>query len=232
MVVTSGGELGPVALAKGVGVVPVPTGFMPRAALGYLAFATMGALEKAGLLPSMRADVEETVEGLYTIAARLGPTVRRLDNPAKELAWQVGDRTPVIWGAEGIGAVAASRWKTQFNENAKTPAWSAALPELDHNEVVGWAHPAGRGYFVIALRHEGESPDIAVRFGPSLRIAEDAGAAVEEVWAAGRSSLGRLFSLVMMGDFASTYHALGRGVDPTPVSAIVRLKAILEESAS
>ena len=32
-------------------------------------------------------------------------------------------------------------------------------------------------------------------------------------------------SMVIVGDFTSTYVALRRGVDPTPVAAIDRLKA-------
>jgi glucose/mannose-6-phosphate isomerase len=202
---------------------------MPRAAFGYLSLATLGALEAMGVLPSLANDVDETVSELEILSAKLGPGVPRAENVAKQIAWEIGDRTPVIWGAEGIGAVAAGRWKTQFNENAKVPAWSAPLPELDHNEVVGWTAPAGQTYFVIALRHEGEPEDVAVRFPPTIEIAQEAGAPVHEVRAAGRSSLARLLSLVLMGDFASTYHGLAHGRDPSPIVAIDRLKAALAE---
>ena len=73
------------------------------------------------------------------MVSEAGPDVPLASNPAKELAREIGDRVPVVWGAEGIGAVAATRWKWQFNENAKVPAFASALPELDHNEVVGWS---------------------------------------------------------------------------------------------
>ena len=52
--------------------------------------------------------------------------------------------------------MAAARWKTQFNENAKIPAFASSMSELDHNEVVGWTHPHGERFSVIALRHDGE----------------------------------------------------------------------------
>ncbi|MBI3647683.1 MAG: hypothetical protein HY240_02840 [Actinobacteria bacterium] len=175
-------------------------------------------------------DVAETAAELELLSQKLGPQAPTIRNDAKELARRIGDRFPVIWGSEGIASVAASRWKTQFNENAKTPAWSATLPELDHNEVVGWTHPAGRSYFLIVLRHPGERAEVAVRFAPSVAIAEEAGAAVEEVWAAGRSGLARLFSLVIMGDFVSAYHGLARGWDPTPIASIDRLKAAVAEA--
>jgi glucose/mannose-6-phosphate isomerase len=225
--ICSGGRLEAEARSAGYAVVPVPAGYMPRAALGHLAFGVIGALEAVGLVPPAAADVEETVSELGTLAGRLGPDVPRGSNDAKELAWQIGDRVPVIWGAEGIGEVAARRWKTQCNENAKIPAWASALPELDHNEVVGWTSPTGGGFMVVALRHEGEHPDVAARFGLSLHLAREAGAATAEEWAAGRSNLARMFSLILMGDFTSAYVGLLRGVDPTPVHAIDRLKAAL-----
>jgi glucose/mannose-6-phosphate isomerase len=64
-----------------------------------------------------------------------------------------------------------------------------------------------------------------------MRIAQEAGAVVEEVRGAGSSPLGRLMSLAAMGDFTSVYHALAHGVDPTPVAAIERLKAALAEAS-
>jgi glucose/mannose-6-phosphate isomerase len=225
--VTSGGTLRDEAEERGVPLVGVPGGFQPRAALGWLAFTAMGALEAAGLLPPMAADVAETVEVIGERSASCGPVVRTADNPAKLLALAIGDRVPVVWGAEGIGAVAAARWKTQMNENGKIPAWWASMSELDHNEVVGWTEPYGRSHTVIALRHDGEDAETAARFPLSLEIAADAGAATHEVRATGRSPLARLLSLIVVGDHVSPYVAIRRGIDPTPVEVIQRLKAAL-----
>ena len=230
IVVTSGGELGTDTSASRQATVVVPGGFQPRAALGFLAFATLGVLESAELLPDLTDDVEETIVEVDALSARLGPASPRGENLAKDLAWRIADRVPVIWGSDGIAAVAARRWKTQFNENAKIPAWASSMPELDHNEVVGWTRPAGRSFFLVALRHDGEHPDIAARFPLSIEIAEQAGVVAEEVWGAGRSALARLMSLVLLGDFTSVYHALAHGVDPAPVAVIDRLKAALAGS--
>jgi glucose/mannose-6-phosphate isomerase len=228
--ITSGGELARRATEVGAGLVRLPTGFMPRAAFGYLSLGTLGALEAIGLVPAVAADLQETVAELEREVARSGPDVPSASNAAKALAARIGDRVPVIWAAEGIGAVVASRWKTQFNENAKVPAFWSALPELDHNEVVGWSAGRGRHFFVVALRHAGEHPDVAARFPLSLDIARSSGVEVEEVHAAGRSALARLFTLALFGDLVSTYHALANGVDPSPIDAIVRLKRALEPS--
>jgi glucose/mannose-6-phosphate isomerase len=223
--VTSGGRLAERCADERLPVVRVPGGMQPRAALGHLAFGTLGALEAAGLVPSVEADVEETVSIVRKIVAALGPEAPR--NLAKEIAYRIGDRVPVIWGAEGIGAVAAMRWKTQINENAKWPAFWSAMPELDHNEIVGWSEGAGAGFFLVMLRHDGEDPGVAPRFPLSLEAIRGAGLGHEEVRAAGESPLARLISLVVVGDFTSVYLALRRGVDPTPVEAIDRLKRAL-----
>ena len=224
---TSGGTLGEEAGDHGVPVVAVPGGFQPRAALGWLAVTAIGTLEAAGRHPPMADELAETVELVQERAGACAPSIPVTDNPAKRLALEIEDRVPVMWGAEGIGAVAAARWKTQMNENGKAPAWWSSMSELDHNEVVGWTRPYGGSHVVIALRHEGEDAETAARFPLSLAIASDAGAETHEVWSTGRSSLARLLSLITIGDHVSAYLAIRRGIDPTPVEVIQRLKAAL-----
>ena len=227
LAITSGGRLGALCEERGIAAARVPTGFQPRAALGHLAFAMLGALEAAGLLPSLDADVRETVTSIEGLVSGLGPDVPTADNPAKELASWLDDRVAVIWGAEGIGAVAAMRWKTQCNENGKVPAWHSAMSELNHNEVVGWVKPMGSLHAVIALRSDHEHREYAARFPLSEDIARDAGALVREVTVRGRGPLATLLSLITIGDFATCYVGLRRGEDPTPVQAIQGLKAAL-----
>ncbi|MEX0988740.1 MAG: bifunctional phosphoglucose/phosphomannose isomerase [Actinomycetota bacterium] len=228
LAITSGGRLGAAAGNLGVATTALPPGYQPRAALGQLAFGLLGMLEEAGWLPStLEADVEETARVLEGLAARLGPTATGETNLAKDLARRIGRRTPVIWGAEDIGSVAAMRWKTQMNENGKTPAFSSALPELDHNEVVGWTAGTGDGFFLIGLRVADEHPEVAPRFPLSIDIAEGAGLVTEEIVATGATALSQLCSLILTGDFASVYLGILRGFDPTPVEVIDRLKASL-----
>ena len=228
---TSGGELATRADELGVARVAIPSGFLPRAAFGFLALGWLGALEAVGLVPPLAGTVEEAAAELETVAATLVPSVPTPVNLAKGIALAVGDRVPVIWGAEGIGSVAAFRWKTQMNENAKVPAFASSLPELDHNEVLGWSRGTGSRFLLVTLRHEGEHRDVAVRFPLSVEIAVAAGAHTEEIWARGRSPLARLLSLVIVGDFVATYLGLRRGEDPCEMDAIVRLKQALAEAS-
>ena len=230
LVVTSGGTIAEEAAEHGVPTVLVPSGFQPRAALGHLGFASLGALEVMGILPPLASDVDEAVAVVDALIAEMGPGVPTQSNPAKTLANAIGDRCPVIWGADGIGSVAAARWKTQMNENGKLPAFWSSMSELDHNEVVGWTSPFGERFFVVGLRHDGEDPQLAPRFPLSYDIVRAADGQVEEVQARGTSTLARLLSLIIVGDLTSVYLAIGRGVDPTPVPVIERLKAALAGS--
>lgn len=225
--VTSGGRLADRAAELGLARVRVPTGFQPRAALGWLALGMLGVIEAMGVVSSLAADVDEAAAELASLAASLGPAVPTAENLAKRIALAATSRTPIIWGAEGYAAVAAMRWKTQVNENAKVPAFHSSMSELDHNEIVGWSAGMGERFLLVALRSEDERPEIAPRFPLSEDIARRAGVQVEEVWAHGRSALARLLTLVTVGDFASVYLALARGIDPTPVEVVEQLKRSL-----
>ena len=65
-----------------------------------------------GILPPLATDVTEAVDEIQTALTEMAPDVPTENNPAKALATRIGDRSPVIWGADGIGSVAAARWKT------------------------------------------------------------------------------------------------------------------------
>lgn len=227
---TAGGELARRAQELGIGRVIVPVGYMPRAAFGFLSMGAMGALEAMGIMPPQADDVDEAVAEMTGVIAEAGPDVPSTTNPAKELALAIGDRVPVVWGADGIGSVAATRWKSSLNENAKVPSFASALPELDHNEVEGWSAGKGDGFALIALRHPGEDGDVAARFPLSEAIARASGATVHEVSSRGRSELARLLTLVQFGDLVSTYLGIARGVDPSPIEAIASLKRSLAQA--
>jgi glucose/mannose-6-phosphate isomerase len=225
LAVTTGGRLAARVRDMDAGLVLLSSRFpAPRAAVGALAMGALGALEGMGVVPVLDADLEDAAGTLEGLSEELAPERRLSGNEAKALAARIGDRFPVVWGAEGIGSAVAARWKTGFNENAKVPAFWSSLPELDHNEVVGWSPGMGERFFLVTLRTEGEHPDVAARFEVSVDIARSSGMDHEEVRAAGRSDLARLMSLVMKGDVTSVYLAVLRGEDPGPIHAIDRVK--------
>ena len=223
--VSAGGELAARSSAEGVPHVAIPGDVpVPRAALGDLAGAPVGILEAAELIPSATSSVIAAARLLDAVAERLAPAVPAAENEAKQLASWIGRRTPLIWASEDLGAAAALRWKNQMNENAKVPAFHAVLPELDHNDVEGWSEGTGQGYALVVLRQPGERHGLAARIDATLDAIAPSGLDVREARGEGRTGIERLFSLMMLGDFVSTYLALERGLDPTPVPVLTGLK--------
>ncbi len=145
IVATTGGKLAECARADGVPVIPLPGGFQPRAAVAY---SIVVALEVAGLCGAgdrVHAEIDVAAAHAEQLVAEWGPDGAE-DSLAKTLARGLHGTVPQIAGA-GLTAPIAYRWKTQFNENAKTPCFAHELPELDHNEIVGWAGARELGRF-------------------------------------------------------------------------------------
>jgi glucose/mannose-6-phosphate isomerase len=224
--VTTGGPLAERARRDGVPVIPVPGGFQPRAAVGYSLVAALEAAALCGAAPSLRDEVEAAASLAGGLAAQWGPDGPE-DGEAKALARRLDGTIPVIAGAE-LAAAAAYRWKCQINENAGLPAFASVLPELDHNEVVGWPAADGR-LSAVFLEDPGAHPRNRLRSELTAEQAAEGTAVVERVAARGETATERLVSLVLLGDLVSLYLAVLRGEDPASIPPIDALKAALAE---
>src|SRR3954468_19857047 len=164
--VTSGGELAKLASGWGAPVVPVPDTIpQPRAALGAMAIPPLVVLEEIGLFPGATQWIARAVEQLKRRRDQLaGGGERTL---AAEPARPIGRTIPLVHGGGAVGSTAASRWKTQINENANAPAFWASQPELCHNEVQGWGQHGDvtrQVMSLVQLRNDAEHPQVARRF--------------------------------------------------------------------
>jgi len=223
VVVTSGGELAKLARADGVPVVPVAGGFQPRAAVAYMTVAALQIAALCGLGPGMNSELDVAADHLEELVIEWGPEGAP-DGLAKQLARSLQGTVPIIAGA-GLTSAIANRWKTQLNENAKVPAYALELPELDHNEIVGWGSAAEFARFsAIFLDDCDTHPRVKERIELTARLVAPGAAGVHRVESRGQTSVERVFSLVLLGDLISIYLAVLRGVDPEPVEPIDRLK--------
>ena len=225
IVITSGGKLREAAASDNIPVFPVPGGLPPRAALPHLLGATHFALEQIGLIKN-RADLDEAVALLQKKRTLYAPESPARSNLPKQITLKLLDKIPVIAGGPGVTAAAALRWKGQLNENSKIPAFDFFIPESNHNAIVpfGEMRKGQHPFVLVMLRDTSESPRMMKRFDITKSIVATHVDGVVDVWAEGSSTLARLLSLVYIGDYVSLYLALMRGLDPTPVPAIDRLK--------
>ncbi len=229
--VTTGNELAERAARRKVPCAIIPSGLQPRAALGYLALPILIALEQLKIVPDQAAAIDETLFLIDNMVRQFKAEQPAKHNQAKQLASRLANKMPVVYGSDGIMAVAALRWKCQFNENSKAPSFWNVLPELNHNETVGWEEllTLTKRFALVMLRDRMEDPRVAKRFEVTRALIEDHFGRVLEVWSDGRERLARLMTTILLGDFVSVYLAIQAGVDPTPVERVQELKRRLAQ---
>ena len=207
-VVTTGGRLAASAEQGGIPLYRYAAGGQPRAAIGYGIGIVHELLARLGLIEGAD-DLGPAASALEALLERIGPSVATADNPAKQLAWSIFGRIPVVYG-HGTLAAAAHRWKTQLNENAK--AWSAwePMPEANHNAIEGSLNPRelGDALYVVQLRDPDEPAEIAERYRVVEELLGERATSRSEVWAEGPSPLAKLLSTVAWGDYVSVYLAI------------------------
>jgi len=228
VLVTAGGELAALAAQRGVPCALVPAGIMPRMALGSLFFPMVRVLRALDLDVVSSEEIDEALAVIDALGRELAPARPAAGNDAKRLALAIGARWPAVYGGPVTGPV-AYRWKTDFEENAKTFALAGALPEMNHNTIEAWRTPLARDLHLILLRDDREEPAIARRFALLQDLVAAGAGGVSECRTRGRGVLARLLSLTYLGQWTSYYLAVLRGVDPWMVPTLDEMKRRLDQ---
>lgn len=226
----AGGELGRLATEANLPFFAIRYQSSPRAALAHSFVALLYLLQHLGLLPDQRDDLADAVEVMQAMRASVGIEVPTEANLAKRLAHALHSRLAVIYGVGFLNSV-AHRWKTQLNENAKAWAFYEALPEMNHNAVLGYQQPgelAGNA-FVALLRSPANTPRNRVRTDVTAELLQRAGVPHQVIEVQGATPLAQTLSAIHLGDYVSFYLAALYGEDPTPIAAIDLLKERLHE---
>jgi glucose/mannose-6-phosphate isomerase len=214
IVATTGGALAAAARKADVPVIGLPGGLQPRHSVGYGFTVACEIAALLGAAPGMRTEID-------TAAAHLEQGRDALVARAAEIAEQLAGSVPLIYGCD-LTVPVAYRWKTQFNENAKQHAFDHQLPELDHNEIVGWTANGRASQFSAVFLTE--------RAELTAKLIEPMATAVVVAETEGETRIGRLLWAVMLGDLVSLHLAVHNGVDPGPIEMIDRLKEDLDRS--
>lgn len=233
VVISSGGTLEGLAKKDGYPFIRIPGGMPPRCALGYSLVPVLSVLSNAGLIKDKQREIKEAIEVLTGQRDNfIGSGVLFKDNIAKKTAALLSGKFAAIYGWSKNFDCVITRWRNQLNENSKTLAISHFLPEMDHNEIMGFSHPKKllKSIVVIFLRDRDDHPRVKDRIRITSSVIKDRVGKIIEIKSAGKSLLARICSLIYIGDFVSFYLAIANKEDPTPVDEITYLKKELAKT--
>ena len=228
LAVTSGGEVRQRARDGGDRLVEISGGMQPRAALGYSLGVLLRFARSNGLLDLSDATFDAALDAARQRAAQHDADAE--GNPARDLSARWENNLPVVYTGVGLMEAVGMRWRTQIHENAKHPAVGNVFPELDHNEIMGYESAPEdllRRFAVVALRDADDHEQVRKRFDVTRDLLKSGVASWTDLDSDGASRLDRVLSFVQLGDAASFWLAMRKGVDPTPVETIQQLKKTL-----
>jgi glucose/mannose-6-phosphate isomerase len=217
--ITSGGKLLDIAREKGYNHIIVPGGSPPRTAAGYSIVQQLRILHGYGLIPDFFADLEEGVKLVENFSDK---------EAAQSLAQVLANTIPVMYSAPELEAISI-RWRQQFAENSKNLGWHHVVPEMNHNELVGWVYPkeAMDKVYAVFLEREEDHPRIRLRSKLTRELIREATRNVCTVAAKGENLLAQMLYLLHYGDWVSLYLAFENDADPIQIKSIDHLKTEL-----
>ena len=211
IVITTGGKLLELAEAHGVPYIKFPSiNNGPRLAIGYSIKATLKALGEEAILNDISGETRLLNADDYERAGR-------------ELAEKLQNKMPLIYSS-GRNAGLARYWKISFNETAKVPAFYNFLPELNHNEMVGFSPD---DFHFIFLGDEEDHPRIVKRAAVTGKILSEKGFKIEKISLTGSSALLKIFNSVILAHFTAYHLALSYGAEPEAVPLVEDFKRLI-----
>lgn len=217
--ITTGGKIGKTASENSIPTVKVVPGFQPRYSLGLSFFSLLKILQELNIISSQ----DSIVTKIITLWKEKGIQLSNEPNKAIDIARELIGFIPLIYSAADVTSAAGYRLKCQFNENSKLHAFHNVIPELNHNEIIGWESFQDKQFNakLILILDKTYHPQIKKRFDITASLISS-----EKIYLESNEEdfKLRLMDLIYLGDWISYYLALFRGFDPTEIKNINILK--------
>jgi len=219
--ITSGGKVAEIAKKKKLDCILLPTGMPPRSCIGYSMTQVLFVLQGLGLINyNFQKDIKTSIKQLKAKS-------KSIQSKAAALAKKLLDKTPVIYAAPEFEGVAV-RFRQQINENGKMLCWHHIVPEMNHNELVGWCDKDD-SKAVVFLRDVEDYERTQFRMEVSKKVVRKYTKNVTELYTDGKSYWEKVFYLIHLTDWVSVYLADMRGKDAMEVKVIDFLKGELSK---
>ena len=230
--ISTGGDLTKFMNELDKDILQIPSGLQPRAALAISFIPLLYLLKEIDLIESKTiSELKNAIKLIRTFSDRYGLELN--ENPTYQLANRIYKTIPVIYALSDSTNTIAIRWKGQLSENSKMLAYHSELPEMNHNEIVGWENNSKliKQVSLIWLSDRDDHPRSALRQESTRKIIKDLPYLQEIISVEGASITERYLHMIHFGDWVSYWCAILHGTDPTPVKKIDRLKGILSETS-
>lgn len=224
--ITTGGAVEQIASSNKIACVKVQKGFQPRYALGLSFFSLLKVIQQIKLI----SDQNSFVDKILSNWKNNGIEFSKENNFAYKTAEALVGFIPVIYSVSDSTNSVGYRFKCQVNENSKLHAFHHEIPEMNHNEIIGWESYQEKQFHakIVNFVDETYHPQIQKRFNILKDIFNSSGAETISLQSSEKEFKVRLLDLIYLGDWISYYLGVLRGFDPSEIDNIHTLKEKLK----
>jgi len=219
--ITSGGNLQAFCVENGYDCILVKGGNPPRSTLAFSLVNILNILVNLGF-------INET--GLLEIEKSkllIDSNIENIKTEAKKLASFLFKKTGVFYSTSEYESVII-RARQQFNENSKVLCVHHVIPEMNHNELVGWAGGTN-DFAAVFFDTKDLNKQNRKRFEVSIDVAKKHTTNVSIIEAIGSNQIERSVYLIHLVDWASFYLSELNSVDIMDIKVIDYLKSELSK---
>ena len=204
-VITSGGKLKTIAEENKYNNIIIPGNQPPRAMFGYAFTELFFMLNHYGIIDdSFKSDFDKAITLIDT-------EKMDIQKQAMNLAKKMYKQTPVIYVAKGFEGVAV-RFSQQLNENSKMLGWHNVVPEMNHNELLGWRTNVD-DLAVVYFRNKCDYDRNQIRMDINKKVISKFTSNISEIWSKGDSLIENSLYHINFGDWVSLYLSEMNNVD-------------------
>lgn len=214
--ITSGGKIKELADQNNFDTIIIPGGKPPRSCIGYSLVQLLKVIE---FNEFVKTNLLAQVETSITLLIKENTSIK---NEAMTIAKLLVDKLTVIYSLGTCEGVAV-RFRQQINENSKMLCWHHTLPEMNHNELVGWT-TKNENIAVVTFKTSFDYERTIKRYEICKELFSKYSSSVTDITAKGNSKLEQYLYLINIGDWISCYIADIRNIDPIEVDVITNLK--------
>jgi glucose/mannose-6-phosphate isomerase len=220
IVITSGGKISEIAAANKIPTIIIQSGIQPRYAIGLSFFSLLRLMQELGLV-----DEDNNTKRIINLWQKQGEVYAKENNRALQIAEQIVGFIPVIYSSEFLSST-GYRFKCQLNENSKLHAFFNTIPEMNHNEIIGWESFKEKQFqtkVIFLFDNEFHSQN-KKRFDILKETLAECNVEVLTLSSNEENKKVRIMDLIFFIDWISFYVSVLRGFDPSEIDFIHKMK--------